>query len=57
MTEKAKEMQREYSRKWRESHREHLREYRKKWNAANKDKVKQYTTRYWEKKAKTSSDK
>lgn len=41
MTEKAKQLEKEYHR-----------EYMKKWRANNKDKIKQAQERYWEKKAK-----
>lgn len=51
LTEEAKELRREYQRKYREQNRERIREKHRQWSAANKDKVQQYHERYWNNRA------
>lgn len=51
MTEKAKEMKREYMRSWRNKNRERVRAQQNAWRKANPDKIKAAQERYWMKKA------
>ena len=65
MNEKARELRREYLKKYREDHKEQFKEYQKKyiqshrnsynayqkeWRKNNKEKIRQYTSNYWNKK-------
>lgn len=52
LLEHAKELQREYQRKWRTKNREKLRASHKAWRDANPEKIQQYRQNYWIKKAK-----
>ena len=51
MTEKAKELKREYYKKYRDKNKAAIKEYHKSWRDRNPDKVKQADIRYWERKA------
>jgi len=51
LTEEAKELRRQYQRKYREQNRERIREKHRQWSAANKDRVKLYHERYWNNRA------
>ena len=51
MKEKAKELQREYMRKYREQNRKRINILHKKWRDAHKERIKQYIKNYWNKKA------
>lgn len=50
LTEKAKELRKDYLKKYRKEHREQINAYHRKWNKENPDKIKQYRENYWEKK-------
>ena len=51
MTEQAKQLKKEYQKKWQQENKEHLAEYRKQWRKDNPEKQRQYTANYWNKKA------
>lgn len=51
MNEQAKQLRREYNRKYRELNKEQINKRQNEWRRANKDKVKEYSKNYWTKKA------
>lgn len=52
----AKDIKREYYKKYREKNKDRIKETYKKWRDNNKDKVKQYNQNYWNKKALEVAD-
>ena len=48
---RAKELEREYLRSWRNKNREHVNAYHREWRRKNPDKIKANKERYWMKKA------
>jgi len=61
LSDKAKEAQKEYRKKWRDNltpeQREKIRDYHREWRLKNPDKVKAYNESYWEKYALRHWDK
>jgi len=51
LDELAKQIRREYKRKWRDANREHIKQYRREWVKQNPDKIKERDQRYWQRKA------
>jgi len=55
MSEKAKALQREYQRQWREKNKVKVHDYNKNYREANPDKFRKYQIDYWERKANETS--
>ena len=49
LDELAKQIRREYKRKWRDANREHIKQYCREWVKQNPDKIKERDQRYWQK--------
>ena len=51
LSDEAKRLKKEYSKRYATENKEIINENHKRWRAKNKDKIKEYQNRYWQKKA------